>query len=149
MPRLAALRESRGIGAVKHRLWQLQMLLMLPFVFLLTGMVFWGDPVMCGVFGHAQGNGLGWAAVVFGVVVGLRVLFDLGAGMMLRIMGETKAFFINGWVIGVFGGGFVGVAALFGGLIPVLLAKALVSLMGGGVLVVYARKVVRNHYTHD
>jgi len=82
-------------------------------------------------------------------VVGLRVLFDLGAGMILRIMGETKAFFTNGWVIGVFGGCLVGAAALFGGLIQVLLAKAVVSLIGGCVLVVYARKVMRNHYSHD
>lgn len=144
MPRLAALREERGLGSVKHVLKKFQALFLVLLGLLLVVMFSAGERVMCLIFGNEQGHGLGLAAAFYGILIGCRIWFDLGPVMVLRMIRDTRAFFVNGWMAGLAGSVLVGVVAITGQLIPVVLSRVVVALMTGLVFLFFARRVSRN-----
>ncbi len=142
LPRLAVLYETHGVGAVRHRLRQMRLVLSVGVV-ILMGALFWvGEPLVVWLFGAGKGAGLGLAVALYGGVLLLRVLVEVGPALFLRVIQDTRAFFANGWIVCVGGILLIGLAAMYGGIRSVIIAKILVAAASGVVFMVYAARVV-------
>ena len=140
LPRLAVLHEAQGPVAVRRRLQRVVWGLVAVGVAITGGLFVVGEPLVVFLFGKEKGAGLGMAVALFGLVLVLRMAFDMGPALLLRVMRDTRAFFVNGWIVGLGGALLVGFAAAWGGVMLVIVAKILVLLGGGVVFTIYARR---------
>lgn len=142
LPRLAVLRETQGMEALRKPLKRMCLVLGVGSIVLMGGLLFAGDSLVVLLFGPEKGKGLGLATALYGGILLLRVVFDMGPALFLRVIQDTRAFFVNGWVVGVVGTILIGTVAAAGGVISVITAKLVVAGISGVVFAVYAGRVM-------
>jgi len=113
LPRLSDAREEGGMVSVVALLRRVRWVLLAGLLPLPVLAIFWGDWGMQALFGADKGSGLGLATILFsGIIIG-RVLLDYGPVMVLRVARDTRAFWVNGWIVGAAAGLTTAIAAAF------------------------------------
>lgn len=141
VPRMAALQESTGIHAVEHVLRDIRILLLIGVGVTLAAVAATGDSLVCLFVGPSKGAGLGLPAVLYGTMLLVRIVIDLGPAMILRLKQDTRAFMTNGWVAGIGGTVLVGFFATHG-LMAAIGARVGVTALSGLVFIRAAAKSI-------